>query len=823
MPALLSIEEFTSMRTAPLSRFRSRVAPLPLAAAVSLGFSLGQPLKAHAQATAPAAATYPFAIAAQPLGNALNELARQADLQLGFPAAQVAGKTAPAVSGRFTAQQALDRLLTGSGLEGTVKDRAALVRPAIPTPPKHPEGAAVLPTVSVTASAPDSSPSPYPGGQVARGGRVGMLGNRDVMDTPFSTTQYTAQLVDDQQAQTIGDVLVNDPSVRNTYGRNAGREEFNIRGFTVFNYDVSFNGLYGLSPRNAASLIGVERVEVLRGPGALLNGMAPAGSVGGGINLVPKRAGAGPLYRVTTSYADDSQFGVHADIARRFGVDQQWGVRLNAAKRSGDTPVDGSSERTDALALGLDYQGERVRLEADLNYQNRITKGRSSLLFPPETGTAIAVAPNNKINFQPAWSYWDADERAAVVRGELDITPDLLVYGALGAMRYGFDSLQATSQLQNAQGDLMARPYRLKEYVNTRTAEAGLRGKVQAGGLRHEWVLSVSDYEQDNGLLRQNGMVYASSIYTPANIAMPNIPLGSHLPRVGETRMNSVALADTVVTADKRWQVTIGARHQEVRTRTLDASSGEQTAHYGKSAVTPMAAVLFKATQSVSLYGNYIEGLSQGPTAPSGAANAGQMFPPSKSRQIELGTKFDTGNLVTTASVFQIERPSSVLDASTTPSTFRMDGEQRNRGMEVVTQGEVARGLRLLTGLAYTRGKLTKTQDGTNNGRTAPATPRLQINIGGEWDTAFAPGLTLTGRVLNTGSQYVDVANTQQLPAWNRLDIGARYRFKAGAMPVVLRASIENLLNKNYWQSAAREGLTIGAPRTLLLSASMEF
>ncbi|WP_289624510.1 TonB-dependent receptor plug domain-containing protein, partial [Paracidovorax avenae] len=125
-----------------------------------------------------------------------------------------------------------------------------------------------------------------------------MLSNRDALDTPFSATQYTARLIDDQQARTIGDVLVNDPSVRNTYGRNSGREEFNIRGFTVFNYDVSYNGLYGLSPRNAASLIGVERVEVLRGPGALLNGMAPAGSVGGSINLVPKRAGAEPLNRV---------------------------------------------------------------------------------------------------------------------------------------------------------------------------------------------------------------------------------------------------------------------------------------------------------------------------------------------------------------------------------------------------------------------------------------------------------------------------------------------------------------------------------------------
>jgi iron complex outermembrane receptor protein len=805
------------MRTAPCPCFR--LAPLSLAAAIVLGFAASQPLHAQAQSSAAAPATRSISIAAQPLGNALNELARQADLQLGFPAALVAGKTAPAVSGQLTAQQALDRLLAGSGLEGTVRDRAVLVR-AVPA------GAAsgtALPTVSVVASATLSQtvPTPYAGGQTARGGRIGVLGNRDMLDTPFSTTQYTAQLLEDQQAQTIGDVLVNDPSVRNTYGRNAGREEFNIRGFTLFNYDVSFNGLYGVSPRNAASLIGVERVEVLRGPSALLNGMAPAGSVGGGINLVPKRAGVEPLNRVTVSYMDDGQLGVHADVARRFGEDKQWGVRLNAAKRSGDTPINGSSERVDAVALGLDYLGERVRLEADFNYQDRVTHGRSSLLFPPESGTPIPAAPDNKLNFQPRWSYWNAKERAAVVRGEVDIAPDLVAYGAIGAMQYDFDSLQATSLLLDGQGNLAARPYRLKEYVDTRTIEAGLRGKLQTGAVSHEYVLSATAYAQDNGLARLNGTLYRSSIFTPADVAMPNITLGGSLPRTSETRMRSLAFADTVFLAERRVQLTLGARHQQVRT--LDAATGAETDRYDKSAVTPMAAVLLKATDRISLYGNYIEGLSQGQTAPDGSQNAGQVFPPSKSKQIEIGAKYDTGLVATTVSLFQIERPSSLLDGSTNPPVFRMDGEQRNRGLEIVSQGEVARGVRLLAGAAYTQGKLTRTEDGLNDGRTAPATPRLQVNLNGEWDTPFLPGLTLTARALRTSTQYVDTANTQQLPAWTRLDIGARYRFDAGGKPVTLRASIENLLNKNYWQSAAREGLTMGAPRTLLVSATTEF
>ena len=96
---------------------------------------------------------------------------------------------------------------------------------------------------------------------------------------------------------------------RQTYSRGAGRDEFNVRGFTLFNYDVAYNGLYGISPRNATSLIGIERVEVLRGPNALLNGMAPFGSIGGSINLVPKRAGDEPLNRMTLSYIENNQFG----------------------------------------------------------------------------------------------------------------------------------------------------------------------------------------------------------------------------------------------------------------------------------------------------------------------------------------------------------------------------------------------------------------------------------------------------------------------------------------------------------------------------------
>ena len=128
-------------------------------------------------------------------------------------------------------------------------------------------------------------PPPYAGGQVATGGQLGLLGNRSVMDTPFNQTSYTAKLIQDQQARTIGDVMMNDPSVRLVSNAGSNFDVYHIRGFYYENGDLSLNGLYGMAPYYSTAANFVERVEVLKGPSALLNGMPPAGAVGGSINL----------------------------------------------------------------------------------------------------------------------------------------------------------------------------------------------------------------------------------------------------------------------------------------------------------------------------------------------------------------------------------------------------------------------------------------------------------------------------------------------------------------------------------------------------------
>ena len=103
--------------------------------------------------------------------------------------------------------------------------------------------------------------------------------------------------------------------------------------------------------------------------------------------------------------------------------------------------------------------------------------------------------------------------------------------------------------------------------------------------------------------------------------------------------------------------------------------------------------------------------------------------------------------------------------------------------------------------------------------------PAVNANIGAEWDPWFVPGLTFTGRVIYTGSQYYDAANLIALPEWTRVDIGARYTFLSpwNGKPIVVRANIENVGNRAYWASAYSSVLTLAAPRTYLVSTTFNF
>lgn len=794
---------------------------LPIAlASLAIGVA-GLPQQAVAQeSAAQEAQILHFDIPAGPLDGTLDRFARIAGVNLSYDRALVAGRTSRGLAGQYGVRAGLQALLAGTDIEAHPQVGGGFaLKKAVTLEPRS--GETTLAPVRVTAGnmLPDQLPSSYAGGRIARGGRVGMLGNKDMMDTPFSITSYTAQAIEDQQATTVMEVLRKEPSVRAVFPEGSPAEYFHVRGFYMNSYEFAWNGLFGVVPQNRAPTEFLERVEVLKGPGALLYGMSLGGTVGGVINLVPKRAADTPLTRLTTSFMSDSRLGLHADVGRRFGTDGQLGVRVNAAKIHGDAGVDDQRQDRALGSVALDFRGERLRASLDVYNMKEKQDGGLPLLVA-FASSQIPKAPDPETNTMPG-AHSLSRSKGLIGRIDFDVSENWSVFAGFGVKRQTSAGYLNDAIGMNAQpsGNYLGIAKPIRNYFDADSAEAGLRGQFETGAVRHQLVLSANRVGQETGAVATQ-TTWASNLYAPTKPNLAATP-GSP-PKQTETVLTGFALADTMSFMDDRYLFTLGLRRQAVESKNYDAA-GKVTARYDEHALTPAVGFVAKPwDMPVSLYANYIEGLSQGGrVTDTTAANYGEVFAPYKSKQHELGVKWDAGRSLNTLSLFQITRPSLIRDVAS--NRYSDDGEQRNRGVEWTTASEVSKGVRLLGGVAYTRAVMTRSAGGALDGKVAYGVPKWQANLGVEWDLPALPGLTLAADAIYTGKQYVDSANTQQLPSWTRFDLGARYAIKVAGRKVVLRGSVVNALDKHYWASIWNSYVAVGAPRTVQVSATVDF
>lgn len=686
-------------------------------------------------------------------------------------------------------------------------------------------------TVVISADASAAGlPKAYSGGQTARGGRVGMFGNMDNLDTPFSSTNFTQQFIEDQQAHSVADVLQSDPGVRVARGFGNYQELYVIRGFPLASDDLAYNGLYSVLPRQYIAAELLERVEVFRGANSFLNGAAPGGSgIGGSVNLLPKRAPNAPLTQLTVGEQTGSQSYFAADIARRFGPDNRAGVRINAVHRKGGTGIDDEDRALDMAVIGLDYRGRSWRLSADLGWQDtRLRNSRPAVNVA--TAIAIPAAPDASTNFGQPWDFSSERDVFGTLRGEWDIAPDLLAWASFGGRR-GTESnrLASTLNVTSATGAANIRRFDNTRQDGIATGEIGLRGSLRTGPVSHQLSVTASAFNLNSRNAYATSAYQNSSLYDTAVLALPAFnAFGNSLdsPRTtNRTTLHSTAVADNLGFFEERLLVTVGARRQTIVQNGYAYNTGKQNAHYDDSAWTPMAGVVYKFTPAVSAYANYVESLVQGAVAGSTAVNVGEIFAPYKSKQKEIGLKYDTGRYGATAALFTTKQPQGILDPAT--RVFGIDGEQRNRGIELSVFGQPVTGLRVLGGVTVLDAKQEHTAGGLTDGRDVIGVPKSQTNLGLDWDVPGVRGLSVSGRALYTATQAVNAANTQTLPAWNRLDASARYQFDLDGRSITLRARVDNLADRRYWASAGgSQGtgyLVLGAPRTFAMTATAEF
>ncbi|MBC7662932.1 MAG: TonB-dependent receptor plug domain-containing protein, partial [Caulobacter sp.] len=422
--------------------------------------------------------------------------------------------------------------------------------------------------VVISASADASAgglKAPYAGGQVARGGRVGLLGSQDVMETPFNITNYTSKIIQDYQAASLADVLQNDPGVRVTRGFGNFQQAYMVRGLVVYSDDISYNGLYGLLPRQYLAAQLVERVEVLRGASAFINGAAPGGSgLGGAVNVSPKRAANAPQAEVTVS-VDGGQVSEAIDVGRRFGVHKEFGLRGNVVHSEGDSSVKGEHDKLDAALLGADWHTGNVRASADIGSQDNLIRGATPNIT---VSGPIPFAPHADKQVAQPWTYSHERDTFGTLRAEIDIASSVTAWAA-GGFREGHED----NQLENTTVDGATGAQSLYASVNARrdtikTGEAGLRASFATGPVKHTIVGSYGAYQS----VSKNAYAFsdfvnpasAGTVYDTQFVPMPaeTYLVGGSLSNPLTTQRlvtSSEALADTLDFLDGSVLLTVGA------------------------------------------------------------------------------------------------------------------------------------------------------------------------------------------------------------------------------------------------------------------------
>ena len=663
--------------------------------------------------------------------------------------------------------------------------------------------------------------------EIVNGGEAGVLGDQRAEDLPFAIRSFDETLIYNQQPLTIGEVLENDPTVRTTYGFGNAAEQFVIRGFSLFGDDIGVNGLYGIAPRQLIAPELFEQVQVLNGSTAFLNGAAPGGSgLGGSVNLQLKRAGQDRV-RATATFVGDSHFGGSFDVSRRFGAGREWGVRVNGAYRDGEVAIEREDRRAQVLGGALDYDGGAFRAALDLAYQ----EVRVDSLRPKVTllADAIPTVPDADANYAQDYTYADLADVFGTLSLEYDVAPDVLLYAKAGARRGDEEGIYGGIQVSDAAtGEASSGFHSFIPYEQDAEAvEVGLRAGFATGAVSHTLNVGGNMVWQQDRTAYDFYSAFPTNLYDPEQVSpQPTAFVGGDLDDpfpITERKLASAFVSDTVGLWNDRVLLTGGARLQSIDIERFSYFGGGLDTEYSEDAVTPVVGLVVKPVEGLSLYANYIEALQEGAVAPLDPeiSNSGEVLGPRMSSQYEVGGKFYFDPAIfATLAFYRIERPGEGFEDDGAGGTrFAYLGEQRNQGVELTLNGELAPGLRVITGFAFADAEF-------DSGLDAPGVPEFSANANVEWDLPFVPGLTLNGRVTHTGEQEANAANTLQLDSWTVLDLGARYVFAAGEAPVTLRLSVDNVTDEAYWASAFdafNPALLQGSPRTVKASASISF
>ncbi|MFZ2884454.1 MULTISPECIES: TonB-dependent siderophore receptor [Nitrosomonas] len=340
-----------------------------------------------------------YDIPAGPLSAALMQFSTEAGIFLVGANDLAQGKNSPGVQGSFSIQGALDVLLTGTGLEAKRNAQGQYVLQLATSE------VGTLPLMTVSTSADNlKQGTAEEGYRVSNVSGVGLWDERSLRDTPYSISVVPSDLIENINAQNMGQIFKMNPLTQEPIIQNfTGVPFVVIRGFESVN--PIHDGIPMASDGSAVSVIEIDRVEILSGTSGFLYG---GGRVGGAVNYVTKNSTDVPLRRLTFGNYGGTQFYGHADVSGKFDERGRFGYRANLLYQGGDTAI-GEPVKQKVANIVLDGHITDT-LYADVKYTyNDYRKEATQPFFYMSERTSIDTSKR----YSPKWASNDVESHKA--------------------------------------------------------------------------------------------------------------------------------------------------------------------------------------------------------------------------------------------------------------------------------------------------------------------------------------------------------------------------------------------------------------------------
>ncbi|HAU4331334.1 TonB-dependent siderophore receptor [Citrobacter freundii] len=690
----------------------------------------------------------------------------------------------------------------------------------------------------VVTSQPSGNPASAPSGAGFKTNDidVGPQGNKAWVDTPYSTTTVTKMMIENQQAQSVSELLKYSPSTQMQArgGMDVGRPQSRgMQGSVVANSRL--DGLNIVST-TAFPVETLERLDVLNSlTGALYGPASPAGQ----FNFIAKRPTEETLREVTLGYQSRSAFTGHVDLGGHIDDDHRFGYRVNILNEEGEGNLDDSTLRRKLLSVAMDWNIQPgTQLQLDASHYEFVQKGYpGSFSYGPGIKLPSAPDPKNK-NLALSTAGNDLTTDTVSTRLIHYLNDDWSVTAGVGWQQADRAMRSVSSKIINDQGDISrtmkdsTAAGRFRVLSNTAT----LNGHVDTGSIGHDIVLSTTGYVWSLYSAKGTGSSYnwgTTNMYDPSEMTEKGdgkIRTSGDRYKSGVNTQQSITVGDTI-TLTPKWSTMFYLSQSWIQSQSYN-KNGHKTSQIDEDGLSPNAALMYKITPNVMTYISYAESLEQGGTAPinSDVKNAGQTLDPYRSKQYEVGLKADVSGLNLGAALFRLERPFAYVDPN--DDVYKEQGNQVNNGLELTASGNVWQGLNVYSGVTFLNPKLKDTASDSTSDKQVVGVPKVQANMLAEYSLPSIPQWVYSANIHYTGKRAANDTNTAWAGSYTTWDLGTRYTTKISNVPTTFRVVVNNVFDKHYWASIFPSGTDgdngspsafIGSGREVRASVTLDF